>query len=309
LNQIERAPDACHQPVPPIIGATCIGADGGGRRRAWEFSPVIGSVVNFSGSFAFGGFRLTGLSGGGSSYAASASSRLLAGAALQSLDNSRTGIDQIKAALTKLRDTLQAARDNADAVPGRTTLKAVTADIEQVKDQPTYVRIDGTLVQTGMITVSQGTKAVIVGYERVTRAPLDVGKDVKSLSAAVTNLVAAVGRDSAGGLAAQVSALLKSSDFQTAVATPDAASLDAGIAKIDGVLAQAEGVGFTVNTRASAAAQVDLGSLLLGASPSVIGGSTSSTTGSTSWSGSSAYQTTSTSTLNTSSGGTVSTVA
>ena len=74
---------------------------------------------------------------------------------------------------------------------------------------------------------------------------------------------------------------------------------------IDGLLAKAAGFGFTVNHRAAAAAQIDLGGLLLGAAPNLLGGS-SAPTGSD---GAGAYQTASTSTETTSSGSTVSTVA
>lgn len=270
---------------------------------------MIGFTVNFSGNTAFGSY---GLAGGGN--ADTAASRLLAGSALSSLAGSRSSIAQIQAALTSLRDTLQAARGGADAVPGRTTLKAVTADIERYVDQPTYVTINGKPVQNGTVTVSQGTQQVVVGYERVSRASLAVHDAVKALSAAVANVVSAAGQDGggvgggvgAGAFANDVSALLKNGDFNNAVARPDAASLDAAISQIDGVLAGAAGLGFTVSQRASAAAQVDLGGLLLGASATLFDGVSSLTD---SGSGTGAYQTTSNSTSSTSSGSTLSTIA
>ena len=118
---------------------------------------MIGSIVGFSGNFAFGGFGSTGLSGGGNAYAAGAASRLIAGSSLSSLAGGRAGVAEIQAALTQLRDALIGARDAADAVPGRTTLKAVTATIEHYVDKPTYVTIDGKPVQNGTVTVSEGS--------------------------------------------------------------------------------------------------------------------------------------------------------
>lgn len=232
---------------------------------------MIGSVVNVSGYLALGGAGLTGLSGDVGSYVngapGSISSRLLggAGSTLQALDNSRNGIDRIKAALTKLRDTLQAARDQANAVPGRTALQPVVADVEQTVDKPTYVTVNGVPVQSGTITVSLGTRPLIVGYERANRAPLGVGEAVKSLAATVATLVSTVGANSTGGFATDVSALLRSPDFTTAVNRPDAAAIDTAIGRINGVLAKAQSLQSSISARASSAAQVDLGGLLLSA--------------------------------------------
>ncbi len=266
---------------------------------------MIGSEVNFSGYTVFGGFGSTGLSGGGSAYASSASSRLIAGSTLSSLAGGRASVAQIQAALSTLRDALVSARDNADAVPGSTTLKAVTADIEHFVDKPTFVTIDGKPVENGTVTVSQGTQKVVVGYERVDRGRTDIGESLKVLLNATVNVGSAPGLANVNTFGSQIGAFLKNTDVQTALTRPDQAALDSALQQIDGLLASASGLGFTVNHNAAAAAQVDLGSLLLGAAPSTIGGSSTSTSSS----GSSAYQAAASSTSSTSSGSTVSTVA
>ena len=240
---------------------------------------MIGSAVNFSGSSAFGSF---GLAGGGS-YAAGASGRLLTGSALQSLGDSRASVAQIQAALTQLRDALVSARDNADAVPGRTTLKAVTADITRYVDKPTFVTVNGKPVQNGTVTVADGTQKIITAFERVNRGRTDIGESLRVLLNATVNVGSAPGLASVNTFGSQIGAFLKSTDFNTAVSQPDKASLDSAIGQIDGLLAGAQALGFTVSHRAAAAAQVDLGSLLIGAAP---GTSTSAT-------GASAYQSTS----------------
>ena len=212
---------------------------------------MIGAVINVS------GYRVPGGN----------ASRLLdgAGSTLQALDNGRNSVDRIKSALTKLRDALQAARDEAAAVPGRTELQPVVADVEQTQDKPTFVTIDGAVVQDGTITVSLGPRSLIVGYQRVNRAPLEVGDALGSLASTVATLVATVGADATGGLAADVSALLRSADFTTALNRPDAAAIDTAIGRIDATLAKAAGSRFFLGARASSAAQVDLGGLLLAA--------------------------------------------
>ncbi len=262
---------------------------------------MIGAAVNFAGQYAFGSFG-SGLAGGGRTYA---DSRLLSGSALRSLGNSRASVDEIKAALQSLRDALIGARDSADAVPGRTTLKAVTTDITHYVDKPTFVTIDGKPVRNGTVTVADGTQKVVTAYERVNRSRPDIGRALKALLNATVNVGSAPGLDNAGTFGSQIAAFLKNTDVTTAVTRPDKASLDGALQQIDGLLASASGLGFTVNHRAAAAAQVDLGSLLLGAAPSTIGGSATSTSSS----GASAYQAASTSTSNTSSGSTVSAVA
>ena len=264
---------------------------------------MIGSIVGFSGNFAFGGFGSTGLSGGGNAYAADAASRLLAGSSLSSLAGGRAGVAEIQAALTQLRDALIGARDNTDAVPGRTTLKAVTATIERYVDKPTYVTIDGKPVQNGTVTVSVGQQEVLVGYERVDRGRTDIGESLRVLLNATVNVGSAPGLSNENTFGSQIGAFLKSADLNTALSRPDKASLDGAINHIDGLLASAEGLGFAVSHRAAAAAQVDLGGLLLGAAPNLLGASPA-LTGSD---GASAYQTAATS--GTESGSTVSTVA
>jgi hypothetical protein len=232
---------------------------------------VIGSVVNFSGYLALArDYRAYADAAPGGN-----APRLLdgAGATLQALDNGRNGVDQIKAALTKLRDALQAARAEANAVPGRTELKPVVADVEQTVDKPTFVTINGQPVQSGTITVSLGPRPLVVGYERANRAPLAVGDALKSLAATVASLVSTVGAAGTGGFAADVSALLRSDVVTTAVNRPDAAAIDTAIGRIDSTLAKADGLRFSLGTRASAAAQVDLGGLLLGAAPNAGAGS------------------------------------
>jgi len=225
---------------------------------------VIGAVFHVPGSLA--------LARDFSAYAnaarAGAAGPLLdgAGATLQALDNGRDGVARIKAALSKLRDALQAARGEADAVPGRTALKPVIAEIDQTVDKPTYVTIDGETVQSGTITVSLGPRPLVVSYERANRAPLAVGAALTSLAATVAGLVSSVGANGAGGFAADVAALLRSDTFTTAVNRPDAGAIDAAIGQINDALAKADGLGVSLGTRAAAAAQVDLSGLLLGAS-------------------------------------------
>ena len=233
---------------------------------------MIGSVVNVSGYLALGRAGLRGLP---SDFAytdvvpRSNSSRLFdgVGSMLQALDNSRNGIDQIKSALTKLRDVLQAARDQANIVPGRTELQPVVADIAQTVEKPTYITVNGELVQTGTINVSLGTRPLIVGYERANRTPLNVGEALKSLTSTAAMLVSTVGADGTGGFAADVSALLRSGDLTTAVNTPDTAAIDVVIGRIDDALAKAKGLQSQISARASAVAQVDLSGLLLSATP------------------------------------------
>ena len=277
---------------------------------------MIGYGVNFGGSFTFGGFGLTGLSGGYSSFASganAASSRLIAGDALSSLDGSRTDVAKIKAALSQLRDTLQAARDNADAVPGRTTLQAVTTDITHYVDKPTYVTVNGKPVQNGTVTVADGTQKIVSAYERVTRGRTEIGKALKVLLNATVNVGSAPGLANVIAFGSQIAAFLKNTDVKSALSRPDKASLDSALAQVNGLLASADGLGFAVNHSAKAAAQVNLGGLLLSADASSVTTSSSSTgtTDTSSTNATSAYQTTSTSTTtsSTSSGSTVSTVA
>ena len=277
---------------------------------------MIGFGVSFTGNTTFGGFGLTELSGALSSFAAgndAASSRLLAGNALSSADGSRTSLAQIKAALGQLRDALSAARDNADAVPGRTTLKAVTTEITRYVDKPTYVTVNGKPVQNGTVTVADGTQKFVSAYERVTRGRTDIGKALKVLLNATVNVGSAPGLANVNTFGSQIGAFLKNTDVNTALTRPDKASLDSALAQVNGLLASAEGLGFAVNHSAKAAAQVNLGGLLLSVDASTITSSSSSTgtTDTSSASATSAYQTTSTSTstTSTSSGSTVSTVA
>ncbi len=277
---------------------------------------MIGYGVNFGSNSTFGGFGLTGLSGGLSSVASgadSAAGRLAAGSALTSLDTSRSSVAEIKAALGQLRDALSAARDNADAVPGSTTLKAVTTEITHYIDKPTYVTVNGKPVQNGTVTVADGTRKFVSAYERVTRGRTDIGKALKVLLNATVNVGSAPGLANVNTFGSQIGAFLKNTDVKTALTRPDKASLDSALAQVNGLLASAEGLGFAVNQSAKAAAQVNLGGLLLSADASTITGSSSSTgtTDTSSTSATSAYQTTSTSTstTSTSSGSTVSTIA
>lgn len=259
---------------------------------------MIGAVASFSGGYAFGGFG-SRLAGGSSSFASSASGRLLAASALSSLDNGRASVDDIKAALTQLRDALVNARASADAVPGDTTLQAVTATIDHYVDKPTYVTVDGEPVQNGTVTVKDGTREIVVGYERVNRYGPEISEGLRVLLRATTAVGTAPGLDNLGTFGDQIAAFLKSVDLNTATTRPDKASLDGAISQIDGLLAGAEGLGFTLNTRALAAAQVDLGGLLLGADANAFTGA----------GGASAYQAAAGATAGASSGGTVETVA
>jgi hypothetical protein len=265
---------------------------------------VIGFGVNFTGNSTFGGFGLTGLSGASSSFAA--------GNALSSADGSRASLAQIKAALTSLRDAFVTARDNADAVPGRTTLQAVTTEITRYVDKPTYVTVNGKPVQNGTQTVADGTLKFVSAYERVTRGRTDIGDALKVLLNATIDVGSAPGLANVNTFGSQIGAFLKNTDVKTALTRPDKAALDSALAQVNGLLARAEGLGFAVNHSAKAAAQVNLGGLLLSADASTLtdSGSSTGTTDTTSASATSAYQTTSASTTtSTSSGGTVSTVA
>ncbi len=225
---------------------------------------MIGSVFNVS--------VYSALYGAGSvSYGTAAdsnASRLLDGAgALQGLDSGRSSIEAVKAALTKLRDALQAARDQVSSIPGRTEFKPVVADIAQTVDKTVYGTVDGGLVEAGTIRESRGTRSLVVGYERTNRTPVNAGGALEALVANVATLVSRVGANGAGGFAADVSALLRSSELTTAVNRPDAGAIGTAIARIDDVLARTDGLRFSIGTRASVAALVDLGGLLLGAAP------------------------------------------
>lgn len=232
---------------------------------------MIGSVFGSSGSFATG-HRLAPVGD---------PARLLesAGARLHSLDSARGSVERIKAALTSLRDALQAGRDGADPVPGRNALKPVIAQVEQTAEKPTFVTIDGEVVQDGTITVSLGKRPLTVGYERAPRAPLDARDALNALAATVGKLVATVGRGDTSGFVDEVTALLRSGDLTTAVNRPDQGVINAALGRIDAVLAGAEGLKSSLAARESAAAQVNLGGLLLGATPDAFAGRTAEPTG------------------------------
>lgn len=195
---------------------------------------------------------------------ANALDALAQGGALTALDSGRGGVDRIKAELASLRDALQAARGGANAVPGNTSLTPVIAQIEQTQDRPTFVDVNGVPVQTGTITVSVGTRPVVVGYDVGNRAALGLRDQLNGLASDVSRLVSTVGTGAAGSFAASVSALLKSGDLDNAVNAPDAAAIDAAIGKINDVLAKAHGLGSSLSSRAAAAGQVDLGGVLFG---------------------------------------------
>lgn len=211
----------------------------------------IGSVTT---SFAIGG-------GTPQPRGADALAMLAQSGMLRTLDNSRSGIDRIKAALTGLRDALQTARGTASAVPGGTELTPIVAQIEQTQDQPTFVTVNGQPVQNGTITVSLGTRPVVVGYEAGNRPSLAVHDAVRALASSVAQVVATVG-GATRGFASDVSALLKSRDLATAMNAPDVASIDAALGQIDGVLAKADGLRSTL---ASQASQLSLSGVLIGA--------------------------------------------
>ena len=221
---------------------------------------MIGSVTSFSGYYALGG---------GWAAPTRPADRLLdnTGATLEALGNGASSVARIKAALTHLRDALRAARAAADAVPGRTTLKPVVAEVARTEQKPTFVTIAGQPVQTGTIDVPAGSRPLVVGYERTPRAALQVGDAVRSLAATVAALAASAGAD--GGFTADVSALLRSGDLATAVKAPDAATIDAALARIDGVLAKTEGLRASLGARAAAAARIDLSGPLLGGDAAV----------------------------------------
>jgi hypothetical protein len=243
-----------------------------GGARIGDFRPVIGSVFNvpgYPGLYGAGSYPY-----GSTTAAGDRAGRLLdgAGATLQALDSGRGGIDQIRSALTRLRNALQSARSDADVVPGRTTLTPVTADIAQTVDRTVYGTVDGALVEAGTIQVSRGTQQLTVGYERASRAQLDVGDALASLASTVATVVTSVSAGSTSGFAADVSALLKSNDLTTAVRTPDAAAIDTAIARIDDVLGKTDGLQFSIGALASAAARIDLGTILLSTAPVAVSG-------------------------------------
>jgi hypothetical protein len=195
-----------------------------------------------------------------------------AGARLSNLDRGRGGVNRIKAALNDLRDALASARDGADPVPGRSALKPIIAQVEQTVDKPTFVTIDGELVQDGTVTVSLGKRPLTVGYERGPRTPLDARGALNALAAEAADLFSTVGADGTGGFTAEVSALLRSGELATAVNRPDAGAIDTAIGRIDAVLAGAEGLRSSLAAQEAAAAQVDLGPLLLGATADAFAG-------------------------------------
>ena len=219
---------------------------------------AISPIGSLTTSFAIGG-------GTPQPRGADALAMLAQSGMLRTLDNSRSGIDRIKAALTGLRDALQTARGTASAVPGGTELTPIVAQIEQTQDQPTFVTVNGQPVQNGTITVSLGTRPVVVGYEAGNRPSLAVHDAVRALASSVAQVVATVG-GATRGFASDVSALLKSRDLATAMNAPDVASIDAALGQIDGVLAKADGLRSTLASQASATALVDLGGALLAAS-------------------------------------------
>jgi flagellin-like hook-associated protein FlgL len=224
---------------------------------------MLAPIGGVNGAYALGGAATQPRDGG-------ALGALTQAGTLTALDSGRGGIDGIKAELGKLRDALVAARKDASTVPGASDLTPIVSDVEQTRELPTFLVVDGQPVQSGTITVSLGTRQVIVGYEAGSRPSLAVRDAVGALSTSVSQLLATVGRDSAGSFASDVSALLKSRDLATAVAAPDAASIDAALGQIDGVLAKAAGLRSSLGAQVSAAAQVDLSGVLLsaqGASP------------------------------------------
>ena len=214
-----------------------------------DLRMAIGPVTGVGTSFALGSVP--------------PASRLIGGGgALEALGDSRDAVAQIAAALTTLRDALTNARNSADAVPGDSTLTPVTVAIPQTIEQPTFVTVNGEPVQSGIVNVPAGTRTLTVGYERSGRAPLAVGDTLRSLAAQVAALNGSVGT---GDFAAQVSALLRSGDLAAAVNTPDVGAIDAAVGEINGVLAAAGGLGQQLGARTQAAAQVNLGGLLLSA--------------------------------------------
>jgi hypothetical protein len=229
---------------------------------------MVGAIGSVSATFATRSF-------GTQPQGASALDALAQSGVRQALDNGRGGIDRIKAELTSLRDALQAAREGANAVPGTTTFTPVVTQIEQTQDRPTFVDVNGVPVMTGTITVSLGTRALVVGYDVGNRAALGLRDQLNALASDVSRLVATVGTASAGSLAAGISALLKSGELVTAVNAPDAATIDAALGKIDDVLANAHALGASLSSRAAAAAQPDLSRALFGAgaAPTGVGGS------------------------------------
>jgi hypothetical protein len=203
--------------------------------------------------------------GGAAPRAASALSALAKAGTLEAIDGGRDGIERIGSELKKLREALLAARKDANSVPGGTTLIPIYADIEQVRDKTTFVTIDGQPVETGTITVSRGTRPVLVGYEVGNRPSLAVRDRIAALSSAVSQFVGTVGREAAGRFAAEVADLLRSEALSVATNAPDSASIDAALAGIDAVLGKAEGLRSSLYARAGAAAQVDLAGMLVNA--------------------------------------------
>ncbi len=256
---------------------------------------MVGFSVNGAGMPTSGGFGLTDLAGGAGALAGGTNAaRLLAGNALSSFAGSRADIVRIAAALGRLRDALTAARGGADAVPGRTTLQAVTTDITRYVDKPTFVTVNGQPVQIGTVTVADGTQKLVTAYERVTRGRTDIGDALKVLLNATMNVGSAPGLANVGTFGSQIAAFLKNTDVTTALTRPDKASLDSALTQVNGLLAAAEALGLAANQSARAAAQPGLGALLLGASAGAATDSSSPAGASdtSASSGASAYQAT-----------------
>ena len=82
-----------------------------------------------------------------------------------------------------------------------------------------------------------------------------LGESLRVLLNATVNVGSAPGLSNENTFGSQIGAFLKSADLNTALSRPDKASLDGAINQIDGLLANAEGLGFVVSHRAAAAAR------------------------------------------------------
>ena len=226
---------------------------------------MIGSVVNFSGSYAFGGFGSTGLSGGGSAYAAGAGEpparrlgAVIAGRQPRQRRADPGGADANCATRWPARATaptpFPAAPRSRPSPPTST----------HYVDKPTYVTVNGKPVQNGTVTVADGTQKIVTAFERVNRGRTDIGESLRVLLNATVAVGSAPGLSSENTFGSQIGAFLKSDALNTALSKPDKASLDGAIDQVDGLLAKAEGLGFTASHRAAAAAQVDLGGAVAG---------------------------------------------
>jgi hypothetical protein len=137
------------------------------------------------------------------------------------------------------------------------------AGTEQVQVGTEDVKVGTEQAQTGTIQVSQGARAIVVGFDRVGRARVDVGENIRNLVAAANTLISGHGVDAARGLVEGLSALLGNSDFAAALTAGDANAIDSATRQIDELLQTAKILDAQMSTSARESGVT--GSLALGA--------------------------------------------